>query len=89
MSIMDGLRRGSGQQQGQQGGGRSGVTVQQAMQQVNSNPGELIRAAGFQVPQQYIGDNRATVMHLIQSGQVGGPLMRMITPIIQRMGGGR
>ena len=76
MSIMDGLRRGSGQQQGQQSGGRSGVTVQQAMQQVNENPGELLRAARFQVPQQYIGDNRATVMHLI-------------APIIQRMGGGK
>lgn len=89
MSIMDGLRRSSGQQQGQQGGGRSGVTVQQAMQEVNDHPAECLRAARFDVPQQYIGDNRATVMHLIQSGQVGGPVMRMIAPIIQRIGGGR
>ena len=89
MSIMDGLRRGSEQQQGQQGGGRSGVTVQQAIQQVNSNRGELIRAAGFQVPSECLGNNQATVMHLIRSGQVGGPLMQMIAPIIQRIGGGR
>lgn len=88
MSIMDGLRRSSGQQ-GQQSGGRSGVTVQQAMQEVNEHPAECLRAARFQVPQQYIGDNRATVMHLIQSGQVGGPVMRLIAPIIQRMGGGK
>ena len=86
MSIMDKLRKSSGQHQD---GGRSGVTVQQAMQQVNEHPGECIRAAGFQVPQQYLGDNRATVMHLIQSGQVGGPVMRLIAPIIQRMGGGK
>jgi len=89
MSIMDGLRRSGGQQQGKQSGGRSGVTVQQAMQEVNEHPAECLRAARFQVPQQYIGDNRATVMHLIQSGQVGGPVMRLIAPIIQRMGGGK
>ena len=85
MSIMDGLRRSSGQQNG----GRSGVTVQQAMQEVNEHPAECLRAARFQVPQEYIGNNQATVLHLIRSGQVGGPVMRLIAPIIQRMGGGK
>ena len=85
MSIMDGLRRGSGQQNG----GRSGVTVQQAIQEVNEHPAECLRAARFQVPQQYIGDNRATVMHLIQSGQVGGPAMQRIQPLMQMLTGRR
>ena len=89
MSIFDGLRNGGMRKQEQQNGGRSGVTVQQAMQEVNEHPAECLRAARFEVPQEIIGDNRATVMHLIQSGQVGGPVMKLIAPIIQRMGGGR
>ena len=81
MSIIDGLQRGT-----QRNGGRSGVTFQDALKQVNDNPEECFRAAGFVVPKEIMGDQQKTVMHLIQTGQVGGPVMRMIAPILGRMG---
>ena len=81
MSIMDGLQRRT-----QQNGGRSGVTFQDALKQVNDNPEECFRAAGFEVPKEIMGDQQKTVMHLIRTGQVGGPAMRMVAPILARMG---
>ena len=81
MSIFDGLGR------NQRGNGTgSGVTFQDAMRQVNENPEECYRAAGFNVPKEIMGDQQKTVMHLIRTGQVGGPTMRMIAPILNRIG---
>ena len=82
MSIMDGLQRGSGRR----GGGQSGITFEEALRQVNENPEECYRAAGFNVPKEIANDQQKTVMHLIRSGQVGGPMMRMIAPILSRAG---
>lgn len=82
MSIMDGLQRGAGKR----GGDQSGVTIQDALRQVNEHPEECFRAAGFKVPREIMGDQQKTVMHLIQTGQVGGPVMRMIAPILGKMG---
>ena len=62
------------------------ITMQQAMSELRSHPADLIKQAGFNVPEEYANDPRATVMHLIQSGQVGGPMMRMITPMLNRLG---
>lgn len=81
MSIMDGLQRRT-----QRNGGRSGITFQDALKQVNDNPEECFRAAGFEVPKEIMGDQQKTVMHLIRTGQVGGPAMRMVAPILARMG---
>lgn len=67
-------------------GERSGITFQDALKQVNENPEECYRAAGFKVPKEIMGNQQATVMHLIRTGQVGGPAMRMIAPILGRMG---
>lgn len=80
MSIMEGLQRGAGKKNG------SGVTFQDALRQVNENPEECFRAAGVKVPKEIMGDQQKTVMHLIRTGQVGGPAMRMIAPILARMG---
>ena len=82
MSIMERLQQGSGKRNGDQ----SGITIQDALRQVNEHPEECFRAAGFKVPKEIMGDQQKTVMHLIQSGQVGGPVMRMIAPILGRMG---
>ena len=82
MSIMEGLQRGAGRR----GGDQSGITFQDALRQVNENPEECFRAAGFNVPKEIMGNQQATVMHLIRTGQVGGPVMRMITPILGRLG---
>ena len=81
MSIFDGLGR---NQRGNRAG--SGVTFQDALRQVNENPEECYRAAGFNVPKEIMGDQQKTVMHLIRTGQVGGPTMRMIAPILNRIG---
>ena len=82
MSILEGLQRGSGRQNG----GQSRVTFEDALREVNEHPEECFRAAGFKVPKEIMGDQQKTVMHLIQSGQVGGPMMRMIAPILSRAG---
>lgn len=62
------------------------MTMQDALREVNEHPTELFRQAGFSVPKECIGNNQATVMHLVRSGQVGGPMMRMIAPILGRLG---
>lgn len=56
------------------------------MGQLQANPAEMIRKAGYNVPDEISGNPQATVMHLIQSGQVGGPMMQMIQPLLNRMG---
>ena len=38
------------------------------------------------LPKEIMGDQQKTVMHLIRTGQVGGPAMRMVAPILARMG---
>ena len=82
MSIMEGLQKGNGKRDGDQ----SGVTFQEAMKQLQGNPAEMIRAAGYQVPAEAAGDPKKAVMHMIQTGQVGGPMMKMIAPLLGRMG---
>lgn len=67
-------------------GDQSGITFQEALKQVNEHPEECYRAAGFKVPKEIMGNQQATVMHLIRTGQVGGPAMRMIAPILGKMG---
>lgn len=62
------------------------MTIQDALREVNEHPAELFRQAGFNVPKECIGNNQATVMHLLRSGQVGGPMMRMLAPLLGRMG---
>ena len=82
MSIMDGLQRGAMNRNG----GQSGITFQDALKQVNEQPEECYRAAGFNVPKEIMGDKQKTVMHLIRTGQVGGPMMKMIAPLLNRAG---
>ena len=56
------------------------------MGQLQANPAEMLGRAGYNVPQEIAGNPQATVMHLIQSGQIGGPMMQRIQPFLQRMG---
>lgn len=86
MSILEGLRKSS---DGKRNGDQGGVTIQEAMKQLQGNPAEMIRAAGYQVPAEAASDPKRAVMHMIQTGQVGGPLMKIIGPMIARLGGGR
>lgn len=81
MSIFDNLGKKSGGN-----GDQSGITFEDALRQVNENPEECFRAARVKVPKEIMGDNQKTVMHLIRTGQVGGPALRMVAPILGRMG---
>ena len=77
--------------------GQNPLSVQQAatnqgpdwnalMGQLRANPAEAIRSAGYTVPDEISGNPQATVMHLLQTGQIGGPMMQKIAPMLQRMG---
>ena len=56
------------------------------MGQLRSNPAGMIQNAGYQVPGEIVNDPQATVMHLLRTGQIGGGKMRMIQPLLNRMG---
>lgn len=60
---------------------------QDALSRLQRDPQSAITEAHVNIPKEKMGDPQAMVMHLIQSGQVGGPVMRMISPMIQRLTG--
>jgi hypothetical protein len=67
---------------------RMGQSNQQnQLQQIKNNPIAMGRQAGYQIPDNLAGNPQAIVQHLIQTGQVGGPMMQRIMPMIQRMTG--
>lgn len=56
------------------------------MGQLRSNPAEMVRNAGYSVPDEISGNPQATVMHLLQTGQIGGPMMQRIQPMLKNLG---
>ena len=56
------------------------------MGQLQANPVGMLTKAGYSVPEELAGNPQAMVMHLMQSGQIGGPMMQKIQPFLQRMG---
>lgn len=67
---------------------RIGQGSQQAqMQNLQKNPIGMAQQAGYQIPENLAGDPKGMVMHLIQTGQVGGPALQRIMPMIQRLTG--
>lgn len=75
MSLFD--RIGQSQQQ----------TQQNQLQQLKNDPVGMAKQRGYQIPDNLAGNPQAMVMHLIQSGQVGGPAMQRIMPMIQKLTG--
>ena len=63
------------------------MNMQEALQKIQSNPQEFFKQAGVNVPQEIVNNPQAIVMHLINTNQVGGPMLQRIMPMIQRMGG--
>ena len=55
------------------------------LQQLRNNPQQFVKQAGWDIPQEIMGNPQAMVMHLIQTGQVGGPAMQRILPMIRQM----
>jgi len=59
--------------------------MQQQLQQLRQNPQQFIQQAGWNIPPEMMGNPQQMVMHLIQTNQVGGPMLQMIMPMIQGM----
>lgn len=60
---------------------------QALMGQLQANPVEMLRSAGYHVPDELNGNPQAMVQHLMQTGQVGGPIMQRIQPMLRMMSG--
>ena len=56
------------------------------MGQLQADPAGALRTAGYNVPDELIGNPQAMVMHLLQSGQISNPMMQKIQPLLSRMG---
>ena len=65
------------------------MTMQDAMRQLQANPAQMIKQAGYNVPDEIANNPQAAVMHMIQSGQIGGPMMRRIQPMLNMLMGRR
>lgn len=65
------------------------MNFQDAMNELRQHPAQLMKQAGFNVPDEIANNPQASVMHLIQSGQVGGPMMRMVQPMLNKLMGRR
>lgn len=67
----------------------SQMSFQDALQSLQANPAQMIRQAGYNVPDEIANNPQAAAMHLIQSGQVGGPVMQRIQPMLNMLMGRR
>ena len=63
------------------------MNYQEQLQQVKTNPIEMGKDKGYNIPEELSGDPKAMVMHLINSGQVGGPMLQRVMPMIRHMSG--
>ena len=56
------------------------------LQQLRNNPQQFVKQAGWNIPEEIMGNPQAMVMHLIQTGQVGGAAVQRIMPMMRMMG---
>ena len=61
--------------------------MQEQLKQLQSNPREFIQRAGLNVPEEMMNNPKQMVMHLINTNQVGGPMLQRVLPMIRQMGG--
>lgn len=50
-----------------------------------NDPRELAQQAGWNIPDDLMGNPQAMVMHLIQTGQVGGQILQQVMPMIRQL----
>lgn len=60
---------------------------QMTVQDIQKDPIGMAQKVGYQIPQNLAGNPQAMVQHLIQTGQVGGPALQRVMPMIRRMTG--
>lgn len=78
----------------QQAGGqpdraRIQAQAQRDFDDIRANPGQYIRQANVDIPQEIQNDPRAMCMHLINTGQVPQGRMRAAQPLINMLMGRR
>ena len=56
------------------------------LQKLQNDPKSFLQQVGVNVPDELMNNPQAMVMHLIQTGQVGGPAVQRIMPMIRMMG---
>lgn len=65
------------------------VSMQDAMSQLRANPAQMIKQAGYNVPDEIANNPQASVMHLLQTGQIKAPMMQRIQPMLNMLMGRR
>jgi hypothetical protein len=65
------------------GGPAPQMNMMDVMNQLRENPMQMIKNAGYNVPDEIAGNPQAMVMHLINTGQIGGPIMQRIQPMLK------
>lgn len=73
----------------QQPANQQGYSMQQAMSELQANPAQMIKQAGYNVPDEIANNPQASVMHLIQTGQIKSPMMQRIQPMLNMLMGRR
>lgn len=63
------------------------MNMQEMLNKMQSNPQEFYKNAGVNVPPEIVNNPEAVVMHLINTNQVGGPMLQRIMPMIRQMTG--
>ena len=63
------------------------MNIQEALSKLQNNPQDFFKQAGVNVPEERMNNPQAMVMHLINTKQVGGPMLQRIMPMIQQMTG--
>ena len=63
------------------------MNIQEALSKLQNNPQDFFKQAGVNVPEEIMNNPQAMVMHLINTKQVGGPMLQRIMPMIQQMTG--
>ena len=61
------------------------MNMQEQLRQLQSNPREFIQRAGLNVPEEMLNNPKQMVMHLINTNQVGGPMLQRVMPMINQM----
>lgn len=61
------------------------MNYMQMLQQLQRNPKQFFQQAGVNVPDEIMNDPQAIVMHLLQTGQVKGPMAQRMMPMINNI----
>ena len=59
---------------------------QEQLQEIQRDPRAMAQKAGWNIPDEIMGNPKAMVQHLINTGQVGGPILQRVMPMIRQMG---